>query len=44
LIGPRDTKAKVRQNFSDARHPNAADADKMNVLEWSEHFDIKSQI
>jgi hypothetical protein len=41
LIRAGNTETKVRQHFGNARHANAADADKMNVLERSEHTQLK---
>src|SRR5439155_14594332 len=38
LVGTRHAKIQVRQNFGNAGHTDAADTDKMNVLETSEHF------
>src|SRR5205085_4747275 len=44
LIGTADSESEVSQHFGNARHAYAADADKMNVLEWSKHDCEKSAV
>ena len=36
-VGTRNDKAQIAQHLSDAAHPDAADADKMNSLYVSKH-------
>src|SRR5258708_4014135 len=38
LVRARHTEPQVGQNFSDARHADATDADEVNVLETPEHI------